>query len=163
MTIRALAALALGALAMAGARIQDDPVRWTAEVALDDLAPGARAVVLVKAVIEKGWYIYSITQEEGGPVPSRISLGPDRPFTLVGDPTGPRPKVRFDRNFSMKVEVHEGSVVYEVPVQVSGEAAAGDSEIPIRARYQACTDRICLPPQTEEVSIPVTITPQSGP
>ena len=119
--------------------------------------------MVVRAVIEPGRYIYSITQGEGGPVPSRISLDADQPFTLAGDVEGPEPKVRFDRNFSMKVEVHEGSVVYRVPVLVAAEAAAGEREMLVRARYQACTNRVCLPAQTETISVPVRITPGRAP
>ena len=93
-----------------------DPVKWSAKVTAESAAPGGKLKVAVKAVIDPGWYIYSITQGEGGPVPSRITLGADQPFTLAGEVTGTKPRAKFDENFSMQVEVHEGSVEYEVPV-----------------------------------------------
>lgn len=143
----------------AGNGSAQDPVRWTAALGKGDPSPGAKVAVVVRATIEPGWYIYSTTQGEGGPVPSRISLDADQPFTLAGAVEGSEPKVRFDRNFSMQVEVHEESVVYRVPVLVAAEAAGGKREMLIRARYQACTNRVCLPPQTEKLSVPVRITP----
>jgi len=157
-----LATLVLASLTAGKARAQD-PVQWTAAVGKGDPAPGGKVAVVVRAAIEPGWYIYSITQGEGGPVPSRISLDADQPFTFAGDIEGPEPKARFDRNFSMQVEVHEGSVAYRVPVLVAPEAAPGEREMLIRARYQACTNRICLPAQTEKISVPVRIAPGWAP
>ena len=151
-------AIALALITATGAEAQD-PVHWTAEVAAANVTPGGTLTVAVRAVIDPGWYIYSITQGEGGPVPSRVSLAADQPFSLAASVIGTKPKVKFDENFSMEVEVHEGQVAYTVPVEVASGADAGATEILIRARYQACTNRICLPAQTEKISVPVTITP----
>ncbi len=115
----------------------------------------------VRATIDPGWYIYSITQGEGGPVPSRISLADEQPFMQAGDVKGTTPTVKFDQNFSMEVEMHEGSVAYVLPVQVAADAGSDVKEIQVRARYQACTNRVCLPAQTERLSVPVTITPST--
>lgn len=144
------------ALATGSAQAQD-PVHWTAEIDEESLAPGSKVTVAVKATIDAGWYIYSITQGEGGPVPSRISLASEQPFTLAGKVEGTKPVVKFDQNFQMQVEMHEGKVSYTVPVQVSAEAGSDVKEIQIRARYQACTNRVCLPAQTEKLSLPVKI------
>ena len=153
-----LLAIGLALIAATGAEAQD-PVHWTAEAAAADVAPGGTLTIAVKAVIDPGWYIYSITQGEGGPVPSRVSLAADQPFSLAAPVTGTKPKVKFDQNFSMEVEVHEGQVAYTLPIEVASGADAGATEILIRARYQACTNRICLPAQTEKISVPITIAP----
>ena len=139
--------------------MSQNPVHWTVEIDQESLASGARVTVDVKATIEPGWYIYSITQGEGGPVPSRISLAAEQPFTQAGEVEGTKPTVKFDQNFLMEVEVHEGSVAYELPVQVAADAGPDVKEIHVRARYQACTNRVCLPAQTEKIALPVTITP----
>ena len=141
--------------------MSQNPVHWTAEIDEESLAAGATVTVGVSATIDPGWYIYSITQGEGGPVPSRISLGADQPFTQAGDVRGTEPAVKFDQNFSMEVEMHEGSVAYELPVQVAADAGPDVKEIQVRARYQACTNRVCLPAQTERLTVPVTITPST--
>lgn len=144
-----------------GAAMSQNPVHWMAEIDRESLAAGSTVTVGVSATIDPGWYIYSITQGEGGPVPSRISLGADQPFTQAGDVRGTEPAVKFDQNFSMEVEMHEGSVAYELPVQVAADAGPDVKEIQVRARYQACTNRVCLPAQTERLSVPVTITPST--
>jgi DsbC/DsbD-like thiol-disulfide interchange protein len=154
-------ALAASALFVVGEAEAQDPVHWTAEAASTSVAPGGTLTLAVKAVIDPGWYIYSITQGEGGPVPSRVSLAEEQPFSLAASVTGTKPKVKFDENFSMEVEVHEGQVAYTVPVEVASGADAGATEILIRARYQACTNRVCLPAQTEKISLPVKIVSKS--
>lgn len=154
-------ALAVSAALVTGSAQAQDPVHWNAEIEEESLAPGAKITVSVKATIEAGWYIYSITQGEGGPVPSKISLGADQPFTLAGKVEGTKPKVKFDQNFQMQVEMHEGSVEYEVPVLVSGEIEAGAYPMVVLARYQACTNRVCLPAQTVRINLPVKIVPKS--
>ena len=154
-------ALAVSAALVTGSAQAQDPVHWTAEIDEASLAPGAKVTVAVKATIDPGWYIYSITQGEGGPVPSKISLASEQPFTLVGKVEGTKPVVKFDQNFQMQVEMHEGKVSYTVPVQVSAKVGSDVSEIQIRARYQACTNRVCLPAQTEKISLPVKIVPKS--
>ncbi len=154
-------ALAVSAALVTGSAQAQDPVHWTAEIDEESLAPGAKVTVAVKATIDAGWYIYSITQGEGGPVPSKISLSADQPFTLAGKVKGTKPVVKFDQNFQMQVEVHEGKVSYTVPIQVSAEVGADVSEMEVRARYQACTNRVCLPAQTEKISVPVKIVSKS--
>lgn len=137
--------------------MSQDPVQWTAEIDEESLAPGGKVTVTVRATIDPGWYIYSITQGEGGPVPSRISLAADQPFAQAGDVKGTEPAVKFDQNFQMEVEMHEGRVSYELPVEVAKEVGSDVKEMQVRARYQACTNRVCLPAQTEKLSVPVTI------
>ena len=154
-------ALAVSAALVTGSAQAQDPVHWTAEIDEASLAPGAKVTVAVKATIDAGWYIYSITQGEGGPVPSKISLSADQPFTLAGKVEGTKPVVKFDQNFQMQVEVHEGTVSYTVPIQVSAEVGADVTEMEVRARYQACTNRVCLPAQTEKISVPVKIVSKS--
>ena len=163
----AAASSASGASASAGraapgpGAMSQNPVHWTAEIDRESLAAGAEFTVAVSAAIDPGWYIYSITQGEGGPVPSRISLAAEQPFTQAGDVRGTVPTVKFDQNFSMEVEMHEGGVAYELPAQVAADAGPDVKEIQVRARYQACTNRLCLPAQTERLSVPVTIRPST--
>lgn len=142
--------------------VLEDPVLWEANAAREGdevsaVAPGGTMELTVSATIADGWYIYSITQGEGGPVPTNVALAPDQPFLPAGTLSGPAPTARFDRNFDMEVETHVGSVVYVLPVQASPEAPPGLAELGVRVRYQACTDRVCLPAQTVNISVSVGI------
>ncbi len=130
-----------------------DPVHWSARLHEGDIGPGQTIKVGVNAAIDSGWYIYSITQGPGGPVATRISVPDDQPFLLDGEVTGSSPTERHDQNFDMQVEVHEGAVAYVVPVTIAAPVDPARPRIRVNARYQACTNRICLPAQTERLTV----------
>jgi len=134
-----------------------DPVKWRVNLDRGEIAQGDTVVASVSATIDPGWYIYSITQGEGGPVPTSITLPAEQLFERAGSVEGPDPTVKFDENFSMRVEVHELAVSYRIPVVLVANSGAGAVELRINARYQACTDRVCLPAQTERLYVPLTV------
>lgn len=146
----ALAALACGD--------PEQPVRWSASVTAENgIHVGAIVPVRVEARAARGWYFYSITQGEGGPIPARIWLPDSAMFTLAGTVRGPAPTGGFDSVFGMTVEKHSGTSVFSVPVRVEEGAGAGARDLRVNARYQACNDRICHSPRTVTLSVPLTI------
>jgi hypothetical protein len=69
----------------------------------------------------------------------------------------PPPKMqKFE--FSQKpMSVYEGDIRTTAKVAVPAKAAAGTQHLVGKLRYQACNDRMCLPPRTLEVKVPVEI------
>lgn len=118
---------------------------------------GAIVPVRLEARSSRGWYFYSVTQPEGGPIPARIWLPDTAMFTLAGPVRGPAPSRSFDSVFGLVVEKHSGRSSFTVPVRVEEGAGAGAREIRISASYQACNDRICLSPRTVTLSVPLTV------
>jgi len=141
-------ALAL-AFALTGAA-QQNPIAWSVkEAPKTALKTGEAFTVRVSVDIPQGWRLYSITQPEGGPIATRISLPPGQPFAMTGEVEGPRPKVTRDESFGMDVESYEGpEAVFTLPVKVGANAASGKSKLLINAFFQACDDKMCLPPKT---------------
>jgi thiol:disulfide interchange protein len=111
----------------------------------------------VTAQIQAGWHLYSLTQSPGGPIPTRISLPEGQPFKLAGDPTGPRPRVEMDPNFQITTETHEGNVSFRVPIVVNAGVPSGSTALNINVRFQACNDKLCLPPRTVKLSASVIL------
>lgn len=138
------------------------PVRWSASATAPDTAIGIGAIVpiRVEARAARGWYFYSITQPEGGPIPARIWLPDTAMFTLAGPVRGSVPSRSFDSVFGMVVEKHARRSSFTVPVRVEERAGAGARELRISATYQACNDRICLSPRTVTLSVPLTVGPR---
>ena len=101
--------------------------------------------VKVKADIESGWHLYSISQPPGGPIPTTISVAGEQPFELAGQIAGPKPKSEFDRNFEMEVEYYEGVAEFSLPVKTKGQ---GKQTLRVNAHFQACNEKLCLPPRT---------------
>lgn len=116
---------------------------------------GGSGTAKISASIDGGWYMYSITQGAGGPIPTRITLG-EGPFKM-GSVSGPRPKVKMDANFGMNTESYAGSAVFNVPFTVSAGTPEGPQTLNASVRYQVCNDTVCLPPKTVKLAAAVTI------
>ncbi len=152
----ALVVLALAA-AVAGARAQEDPVRWTAVPAAARVDAGATLEVRLTAAIDQGWHIYAIAQPPGGPIPTSITIVEGQPFARAAAIREPAPVRRFDPNFDIQTEFHEESPTFVASVRAAGDAAAGPHELTFRVRFQACTDTVCLPPIAKLVAVRVHV------
>lgn len=140
------------------ATAQERPVVWTAtSSSTAPVAPGATTTIDLKAEIDQGWHVYSISQGPGGPIPTRIVLPPGQPFELVGTVRGPAPSTRFDSNFGIKVETYDDQATFGLIVRVAADARPGTDTLTIKARFQTCNASLCLPPRTETILAPVTV------
>jgi len=131
------------------------PVTVSASVSPTTVAPGGKGTAKLTANIAAPWYMYSITQGSGGPIPTRITIDPG-PFT-IGAVSGPKPKVKFDENFKINTESYSGSATFSVPFTVAPDAPEGAQTLTIGIRFQVCNDNVCLPPRTLKASAEVTI------
>jgi DsbC/DsbD-like thiol-disulfide interchange protein len=122
-------------------------VKWTAETTK---ATAAAASVTLSATITDGWHVYALSQGSGGPTPLKISVPEGSAFTLKG-PVAEASAIRhFDTNFKMETLYYLKSVNFNVALQ--GTATAAPESIPIDVRFQACNDRLCLPPYTAHLT-----------
>lgn len=120
-------------------------------------ARGDTQFVQLAAQIEPGWHVYSLTQQPDGPFPLRVTDG--KPSTgspgwaVAGAVKGPVPERQPTSAFGIPVEWYSGSPQFSVPLVRQGESAHGVSTLAVlRVRYQACSDTLCLPPKTVELS-----------
>lgn len=148
-------ALAL-AFAFAGAA-QQNPIAWSVKQApTKPLKAGEAFSVRIAVEIPQGWHVYSITQPEGGPIATRISLPEGQPFQLAGPIEGPTPKVARDESFGMDVETYDPpEAVFTLPLKAG--AAAGKTKLLINAYFQACDDKMCLPPKTARLETEIDL------
>ena len=134
-----------------------DPVKWTATTESAVVETGGKLKVVLKATIDGGWKVYSMTQGPGGPVPTRITVPEGQPFKLDGKISASAPKMSFDRNFSIEVEQHEGAATFTVPIAVDPAAKTGAHQVKVNARYQVCNASLCLPARTEKLTVAVKL------
>jgi DsbC/DsbD-like thiol-disulfide interchange protein len=152
-----IAGAALAVVCALPANAQERPVIWTASASPGAVAPGATTTIQLKARIDQGWHVYSISQGPGGPIPTRIALAPGQPFELIGTVRGPAPETRFDSNFGINVETYDDLASFALTVRVAADARPGTDTLAIKARFQTCNASLCLPPHTETVLLPVTV------
>jgi DsbC/DsbD-like thiol-disulfide interchange protein len=131
------------------------PVQWSAEVASQ--TPGTDGTTLVnvrlKAVIQDGWHVYSLTQKSGGPTPLTVKVDSSSALSIGSEVQGPAPQKAMDPNFGVETETYSGAPVITVPVRVSSKALASGKPIEVKVRSQACSDKFCLPAKTATVTV----------
>src|SRR5437016_1721492 len=147
------------AFPVAGEAVSLRPVHWTVVggSAARDVVSGRTVPITVQADIAKGWHIYSLTQRSGGPIPLRIDLLGAADVTVRGVIKAPRPERQFDKNFGIETELYSGSPRFTIPVAVPGRSLAGVRRFQIAARYQVCSDKVCLPPRTDKLDVALRI------
>jgi len=118
---------------------------------------GRTVPVTVQAEIAKGWHIYSLTQKPGGPIPLRLELLGNADVVVRGIIKAPKPDRTFDKNFGIETELYSGSPRFTIPVGVPGRSSAGVRRFQIAARYQVCSDKLCLPPRVDKLDAAVRI------
>ena len=155
----ALAILALGIIVWPGTAFAqgENPITWTLAEGPKQVKPAQKFDLELTAKIEEGWYLYSTTQPPGGPNATRITMPAGGPFSFYGAPGGPPPKVKYDANFSMETETHDGSVTFALPVEVAKDTASGTHKAEVHVRFQTCNERLCLPPKTEKLSVTLNV------
>ena len=138
-----------------------NPVTWSVKAgaprAGGAIKAGDKFTVQLTAVIAPGWHLYSITQGAGGPIPTRITLPDGQLFKLAGAIKAPAPRVEMDKNFGINTETYEGSANFTLPVAVASDASAGEQQLLVNVRFQACNDTMCLPPKTIKLNTAVAL------
>jgi Thiol:disulfide interchange protein DsbD, N-terminal len=56
------------------------------------------------------------------------------------------------------LNVYQGTVILRLPIEVAAAASTGEQHIPLKLRYQACSNEVCLPPVTVSVDAAVNVT-----
>jgi thiol:disulfide interchange protein DsbD len=132
---------------------QQQHVTWQLEVQPAKVQPGSSLQARVAGTIDPGWHLYSGSSPAG--IPITFQAGPDnliQSFRLLQPP----PKKAFDKNFGAETETYEGEVSFLVEVQLKKNAPPGPAELKLKARYQTCSDRQCVPARWEGTA-PLTI------
>ncbi|MDR3692435.1 MAG: cytochrome c biogenesis protein CcdA [Fimbriimonas sp.] len=127
-------------------------VAWSSKVLSGDAKPGAKVVVELDAAIQPKWHLYALPPTKASNIPTTIDA--EAPAKIDGTVTQDKPELKFDNNFSAQVEFFETSAKFTVPV-VLGPDGKGN----LKVRYQACNDRMCLPPTTVTVPIGGSVLP----
>ncbi|SPF34419.1 conserved exported hypothetical protein [Candidatus Sulfopaludibacter sp. SbA4] len=151
MICAALVALCLGAA-------PPDPVAWKVQDApAKPVKAGARFAVKLVAHIQDGWHMYGLKPIADGPIPTRIWVAEGQPAQLAAAVQGSEPVTMQDPSFNMEVQLYEGEATFTMPLRLAAAAHEGAEKIVVNASYQTCDNKICLPPKTVKVEVPVTV------
>jgi len=160
--VRALASLSLMLALVASPRLPaqmpsgKDVVAPTAYVSLDPAGRGSTAQVAVVMKIRPGFHVnareksaeYLIATDLKSNLPAGFSAGD------VIYPKGKLEKFAFSKT---PLNVYQDTVVLKMPLSVLASAPTGEQHIPLKLRYQACNQEVCLPPTTLDVDAVVNV------
>jgi thiol:disulfide interchange protein DsbD len=153
--MRTLFCAALAALTLTAA--PPDPVSWKLEPpTAKSVKPGARVTLKLVATIQPGWHLYSLKPIADGPIPTRIWIAEGQPFSLASPVQAPSPTAMQDPALGMEVEFYEGETPFMLPVKVAA-GVSGAQMLTVSASFQSCNDKLCLPPKTVKVQLPLTL------
>ncbi|MGD1093361.1 MAG: protein-disulfide reductase DsbD domain-containing protein [Bryobacteraceae bacterium] len=125
------------------------PERLTAKV-------GKMTEVKLSAQLKDGYHANSNTPSDEYLIPMRLTWSKS-PLD-VADVLYPTPQMEKYSFSDKPLSVYTGSFEIVTKLKVDNDALPGPTVITAKLRYQACTDRMCLPPKTVDVSVPVDIT-----
>jgi Disulphide bond corrector protein DsbC len=131
--------------------VAPNPVKWSTDTLV--LRVGVVDTVHLRATVDTGWYVYSLTQRSGGPTAMTIAVEP--PFQLVGRVRNPQAVVVFDKQFGIDTERYQGAASFAVPIQLTSSTGSPPGTLTLKVRYQTCSDILCLPAKTVNVAVPV--------
>ena len=97
--------LALLLTAASGGAEKLDPAKWSLELQSAAAAPGSKILARLRAKIESGWHLYSLTTPAGGPIRTTVHLA-DNTTVASFRVFEPPPKRAFDSNFNLDTETN---------------------------------------------------------
>jgi thiol:disulfide interchange protein len=132
-------------------------VKWTMTVDQPAAAPGGTVLAKLRADIDSGWHMYSLTTPPG-PIPTTIrSIENQNPVVDGLTIFEPPPIRKYDPNFKADTETYEGSRTFLARILLKKNIAPGPVTIALEPRYQTCSGTSCIPPRTRQVSATVNI------
>jgi thiol:disulfide interchange protein len=114
-------------------------------------ARGEPARLVITAEIPDGWHTFSITQQPGGPLKTKIKLDASNDFKLAGDfKADPAPKVFKSAAYGdLPIETHEGKVTWSAPIELAAGADPSTLKVTGAVSSQRCFgEDKCLPPKS---------------
>lgn len=135
------------------------PIHWSAALPAGtrSLQPGQRVALAFSGEIDSGWHVYAFPQPPDSPVIATEVTVPDgQALALTGEIKPPKPQSQMDPTVGKETTIYENSVTFDLPLRVARKAN-GKQNLEVDVRYQACNNRMCLPPRTDKVTVPVDI------
>jgi thiol:disulfide interchange protein DsbD len=124
------------------------PVKW--EARSESLGNGEYLVIL-KAKMEEGWHVYSqVLTSEDGPLPTVFSFSPADGVEFIGGVEEPEPIRKYDPNFMMDLDFHEGITEFKQKLRFTGDKSP---VIACSVDFMTCNDERCLPPELVEFEV----------
>jgi DsbC/DsbD-like thiol-disulfide interchange protein len=108
-----------------------------------------------KIQVKDGYHVNSNTPSDEYLIPLRLTIaqGP----AAMQEVVYPKPTMEKFQFSPKAISVFQGGFIAQAKIKVQPDAPTGPTHINGKLRYQACNDRMCLPPRTLDVKVPLEI------
>jgi len=129
-------------------------------VRYDTLQSGSEAQFAIIMDIKEGWHLNAHKPTLDYLIGVDLSMNPSD-HAMVSDIQYPQPK-RMKFSFAREaLDVYEGKSAILVKLKTSERLSSGAYDISGDLTVQACSDKVCLPPSSVEVTFPLTLGDQT--
>ncbi len=121
--------------------------------------PGEHARIIVDLKIHKGWHIFSVipAEDDFSPIPTTFKIE-DESLKLVGPVYESNPISAPNSVLNLVLSFHKVNATLfqnvKIPLETKNSSIL---TIPLNISYQACSDKVCLPPKTEKLFYKIPI------
>jgi hypothetical protein len=129
----------------------------SAYVSLEPIARGSSFQLAVVLKIRPGFHINARKPSAEYLIPTDLRANLPAGFKSAGEISYPKGELRTFAFTKTPLNVYEDKVVLRVPLTAQSDAPLGAQHIPLKLRYQACSNEVCLPPVTLDVDAPLTV------
>jgi thiol:disulfide interchange protein DsbD len=129
----------------------------SAYVSLEPVARGTSFQVAIVLKIRNGFHINARKPSAEYLIPTDLRANLPAGFKSAGETSYPKGELHTFAFSKTPLNVYQDRVVLRVPLTAQPDAPLGTQKIPLKLRYQACSNELCLPPVTLDVDAPVTI------
>jgi hypothetical protein len=123
---------------------------------VDTVRRGRSVQAVVVMDIPSGFHVHSNRPLEKFLIATQLQVEAAK-GVRVGPVVYPRALLRNLKFSKSKVAVFEGRTTMRLNVTIPPNFGSDSTEVKARLRYQSCSDEVCFPPQTREVTIPIRI------
>jgi len=124
-----------------------DVVKPEVYASLDPAGRGSSFQIAVVMKIRPGFHVNAREKSEDYLIATDLKAALPAGFTSseVSYPKGKLEKFAFSK---IPLNVYQDTVILRLPVTALASAPLGEQHIPLKLRYQACSNELCLPPVT---------------
>ena len=134
-----------------------DVVAPSAFASYDPVARGKEFQIAVVMKIREGFHVNARKKSAEYLIATDLKTGGATGFK-IGEVKYPEGQERTFTFSKAPLNVYEKTVVLKVPVTALADAPTGAQHIPLKLKYQACNNEVCLPPVTLPVDATVNVT-----
>lgn len=118
---------------------------------------GQSANFEVRIDVKDGYHVNSNKPEDPYLIPLKLTWTPGT--VEGGDIVFPKPVMKKLPAAENPMSLYEGTFRLTSSVKAPASVAGGPQKLIGKLRYQSCSDKMCLPPKTIDVVVPVSIAP----